>query len=78
MTVGTLKFKNDTRLTVEPTIGNERVMRFSKYIIYTVVLDTDKMKTHFVDIHFLHKGWASGVNPELFIFTADKRLKFKQ
>lgn len=78
MTVGTLKFKQDTRLTVEPTLGNERVMRFSKNKVYTVALDTEKMKRQFVDIHFIHKAWASGVNPELFTFTPDKRLKFKQ
>ena len=75
MTVGTLQFKKNTCLTVEPTLGNERVMWFSKNKVYNVALDTERMKTHFVDVHFIHKAWAAGVNPELFTFTADKHKK---
>lgn len=74
MTTGKLKFKKDTRLIAEPIIGNERVMRFSKNKKFDVALDMERMKTHFVDIHFIHKAYVSGVNPELFTFTPDKKI----
>jgi hypothetical protein len=73
MKLGTLKFNKDVRLIGEPTIGNEKRLRFSKNKIYSVALNPLRMKTHFVDIHFIGKGMVLGVNPALFEFTPIKK-----
>jgi hypothetical protein len=73
MKVGTVIFKKSVRLTGEPTIGNERRIHFTAGRPYIAALDPERMKTHFTDIHFIHRAWVSGVNPKLFSFTPDKR-----
>jgi hypothetical protein len=73
MKIGTLKFKKDVRLVGEPTIGNERNMRFSKKKLYDVAISPESLASAFVDVHFIKKAWVQGISRELFTFTKFKK-----